>query len=100
MITTKRGDQTEIALIANADLSAAPLRLLVEDREGVLVVDRVLPVGAAVWDAQSGTSTITAVLSPAETATPGLHRVEVEGPGPRTWPSDGYVHLLVRGDLG
>ena len=64
MITTKRGDQTEIALIANADLSAAPLRLLVEDREGTLVVDRVLPVGAAVWDAQSGTSTITAVLFP------------------------------------
>lgn len=61
---------------------------------GAAVVSR-----GATLDVEAGRVSIT--LTPAETATAGLYRCEVEiSPGPVTYPSDGYEPLTIRADLG
>jgi len=98
--TIKRGDARPLTITANADLTTAILRFLLRTRPNVAPAVVITPTGATV---AAGVTTATVNFTTAHTATAGMWFAELEatqGGVVQTFPSDGYVRVVVTDDLG
>lgn len=92
--TIKRGDAVTLTLNLSADLTDYATARVHIGQPGRPAAD----LAGTIADAAAGIVTVD--LTSDDTATAGTYRLEVElRPGPHTWPSSGWVQLVIDPDI-